>query len=170
MSGSINKVMLIGNVGRDPEIRRMNSGESVCNLSLATSETWNDKTTGERKEKTEWHRVVIFGDTLCRVAGEYVRKGAKLYVEGQIQSRKWVDQAGVEKVSTEIVITPFRGAFVMLDKREDRETIAADPPGPTPRTPQRPSTGALPGGAYSRPAPIKPRQPTPEYLDDEIPF
>ena len=110
MAGSVNKVILIGNLGKDPEIRRLGSGEPVVNLSLATSESWKDKSTGERKEKTEWHRVVIFNENIARVAEQYLKKGSKVYVEGQLQTRKWTDQSGQEKYSTEVVIQRFRRA------------------------------------------------------------
>jgi len=115
MAGSVNKVILVGNVGKDPEIRRTQDGRPIANLSLATSETWRDKATGERKEKTEWHRVVIFSEPLCKVVEQYVKKGSKLYVEGALQTRKWTDQSGVEKYSTEVVIQGFNGSLTMLD-------------------------------------------------------
>lgn len=115
---SVNKVILVGNVGRDPEIRHGNNGKAIVNLSVATSESWKDKATGERKEKTEWHRVVIFNEHLAEVAKNYVKKGSKVYVEGQIQTRKWTDQAGVEKYSTEIVLPMFRGELTLLDGRQ----------------------------------------------------
>ena len=115
MAGSVNKVILVGNVGKDPEIRRTQDGRPIANLSLATSETWRDKATGERKEKTEWHRVVIFSEPLCKVVEQYVKKGAKLYVEGALQTRKWTDQSGVEKYSTEVVLQGFNGSLTMLD-------------------------------------------------------
>ncbi len=117
MAGSVNKVILIGNLGRDPEIRRLNNGEQVCNLRLATTETWRDKASGERKERTEWHQIVIFNDNLTRVAEQYLKKGSKVYVEGQLQTRKWTDQSGVEKYSTEVVLQRFRGEMVLLDSR-----------------------------------------------------
>lgn len=117
MAGSVNKVILIGNLGRDPEIRTMQNGGRVANLSLATSESWNDKASGERREKTEWHRVVIFDDRLVDVVEKYTRKGSKLYIEGQLQTRKWTDQSGVEKYSTEVVLQRFRGVLTMLDSR-----------------------------------------------------
>ncbi len=117
MAGSVNKVILVGNVGKDPEIRRTQDGRPIANLSLATSETWRDKATGERKEKTEWHRVVIFSEPLCKVVEQYVKKGAKLYVEGQLQTRKWTDQSGAEKYSTEVVLQGFNGSLTMLDGR-----------------------------------------------------
>jgi single-strand DNA-binding protein len=115
MAGSVNKVILVGNVGKDPEIRRTQDGRPIANLSLATSETWRDKSTGERKEKTEWHRVVIFSEPLCKVVEQYVKKGSKLYIEGALQTRKWTDQSGAEKYSTEVVIQGFNGALTMLD-------------------------------------------------------
>jgi len=115
MAGSVNKVILVGNVGKDPEIRRTQDGRPIANLSLATSETWRDKSTGERKEKTEWHRVVIFSEPLCKVVEQYVKKGSKLYIEGALQTRKWTDQSGAEKYSTEVVLQGFSGTLTMLD-------------------------------------------------------
>ncbi len=115
MAGSVNKVILVGNLGKDPEVRRMTSGEPVVNLSIATSESWKDKSCGERKEKTEWHRVVIFNKNLADVAEKYLRKGSKVYVEGALQTRKWTDKDGAEKYSTEIVLQNFRGELTMLD-------------------------------------------------------
>jgi single-strand DNA-binding protein len=117
MAGSVNKVILVGNLGKDPETRRMQSGDPVVNLSLATSETWRDKASGERKEKTEWHRVVIFNKNLAEVAEKYLRKGSKVYVEGSLQTRKWTDKDGAEKYSTEIVLQNFRGELTMLDTK-----------------------------------------------------
>ena len=119
MAGSVNKVILVGNLGKDPEVRRMTSGEPVVNLSLATSESWRDKASGERKEKTEWHRVVIFNKNLADVAEKYLRKGSKVYVEGQLQTRKWTDKDGQEKYSTEVVLQNFRGELTMLDGRNE---------------------------------------------------
>ena len=117
MAGSVNKVVLIGNLGKDPEVRRMTSGEPVVNLSVATSETWKDKNSGERKERTEWHRVVIYNENLAKVAEQYLRKGSKVYLEGSLQTRKWTDKDGAEKYSTEVVLQRFRGELVMLDTR-----------------------------------------------------
>ncbi|RIK98182.1 MAG: single-stranded DNA-binding protein [Proteobacteria bacterium] len=117
MAGSVNKVILIGNLGADPEIRRTQDGRPIANLRIATSESWRDKATGERKEKTEWHRVVIFNEGLCRVAEQYLRKGSKVYIEGQLQTRKWTDQSGVEKYSTEVVLQGFNSNLTMLDGR-----------------------------------------------------
>jgi len=114
---SVNKVILVGNLGRDPESRTMSDGNPVVNLSVATSENWKDRNTGERREKTEWHRVVIFNENLARVAQNYLRKGSKVYVEGQLQTRKWTDQSGVEKYTTEVVLQRFRGGLTMLDAR-----------------------------------------------------
>jgi single-strand DNA-binding protein len=118
MAGSVNKVILVGNLGRDPETRRMGSGDPVVNLRIATSETWKDKSTGERKEKTEWHSVVIFNENLAKVAEQYLRKGSKVYIEGQLQTRKWQDQSGQEKYTTEIVLQRFRGELTILDGRQ----------------------------------------------------
>jgi len=117
MAGSVNKVILVGNLGKDPEVRRMTSGEPVVNLSVATSESWRDKASGERKERTEWHRVVIFNENLAKVAEQYLRKGSKVYLEGQLSTRKWTDKDGQEKYSTEVVLNRFRGELVMLDGR-----------------------------------------------------
>src|SRR6266403_158323 len=117
MAGSVNKVILVGNLGKDPEIRRTQDGRPIANLSVATSESWRDKATGERKEKTEWHRVVIFNEGLCKVAEQYLKKGAKVYIEGQLQTRKWTDQSGVEKYSTEVVLQNFNSTLTMLDGR-----------------------------------------------------
>jgi single-strand DNA-binding protein len=119
MAGSVNKVTLIGNLGRDPEVRFSQSGDKIANLSIATSESWNDKATGERKEKTEWHRVVIFNKFLADIAEKYLKKGSKVYVEGALQTRKWTDNAGIEKYSTEVVLGNFKGELTMLDGRGD---------------------------------------------------
>ena len=115
MAGSVNKVILVGNLGADPEIRRTQDGRPIANLRIATSETWRDKATGERKEKTEWHRVVIFNEGLCKVAEQYLKKGAKVYIEGALQTRKWTDQQGQEKYSTEVVLQGFNSVMTMLD-------------------------------------------------------
>ncbi len=117
MAGSVNKVILVGNLGKDPEIRRTQDGRPICNLSIATSENWRDKATGEKREKTEWHRVVIFSEPLCKVAEQYLKKGAKVYIEGQLQTRKWEDQGGQERYSTEVVLQGFNGTMTMLDGR-----------------------------------------------------
>jgi single-strand DNA-binding protein len=117
MSGSVNKVILVGNLGREPEIRTMQNGGKVCNLSVATSERWKDRTTGENQERTEWHRVVIFDDRLADVAERYLQKGSKVYLEGELQTRKWQDQSGQDRYSTEVVLRRFRGVLTMLDSR-----------------------------------------------------
>lgn len=117
MAGSVNKVILVGNLGADPEVRRLNSGDPVVSIRVATSETWRDKVSGERKEKTEWHSVVIFNDNLAKVAEQYLKKGMKVYVEGQLQTRKWQDQNGQDRYTTEIVLQKFRGELQMLDAR-----------------------------------------------------
>ncbi len=116
MAGSVNKVILVGNLGKDPEVRRMQDGRPVVNMSVATSESWRDKATGERKEKTEWHRVVIFNEGLAKIAEQYLKKGSKVYLEGALQTRKWTDQQGVEKYSTEVVLQGFNSALTMLDR------------------------------------------------------
>ena len=151
MSG-VNKVILIGHLGRDPDIRHTNDGTPICNLSVATSEGWTDKQSGERRERTEWHRVVIFNDKLGEIAQKYLRKGSKVYLEGQLATRKWTDQSGVEKYLTEVVLQRYRGELVMLgDPKNDGGQRTGEPGGDW----QRPGEGAAGGGAG---------------LDDEIPF
>lgn len=122
---SVNKVILVGNVGKDPEIRSTQGGKEIANLALATSESWKDKATGKRKEKTEWHRVAIFSDGLVNVVRQYVKKGSKLYIEGSLQTRKWTDQAGVERYTTEVVLQGFNSALVLLDKPEKQQVPAS---------------------------------------------
>ena len=157
MAGSVNKVILIGNLGRDPEIRTLGSGDRVANLRIATSETWRDRNSGERKERTEWHRVVIFNDNLVKVAESYLRKGSKVYVEGAIQTRKWTDQSGQEKFSTEVVLQKFRGELTMLDgKGGDAERDEGGYGGGFSSGPRQQSSG--------------PREDFSADLDDEIPF
>lgn len=117
MAGSVNKVILVGNLGRDPEVKSMQDGRSLVNMSIATSETWRDRNSGERKERTEWHRVVIFNDKLAEVAQKFLKKGAKVYLEGQLTTRKWTDQSGQERYTTEVVIPRFGGSLTMLDGR-----------------------------------------------------
>lgn len=174
MAGSVNKVILVGNLGADPEIRRLNSGDPVVNIRIATSETWRDKTTSERKEKTEWHNVVIFNDNLAKVAEQYLKKGMKVYVEGQLQTRKWQDQSGQDRYTTEVVLQKFRGELQMLDARGQGGGDAQvgysgsgagrssdfGQSGPTERggTAGRNGGGGGAGGGFSR------------DLDDEIPF
>jgi single-strand DNA-binding protein len=146
MAGSVNKVILIGNLGKDPEIRNTQAGDKIVSFSLATSETWNDKLSGERKERTEWHRIVVFNEHIAGVAEKYLRKGAKVYVEGQLQTRKWTDQSGQEKYSTEIVLARFKGEMTMLSGVNGAE---------------RPAARAEGGGYLPR---------TGSDMDDEIPF
>lgn len=156
MAGSVNKVILVGNLGADPEVRRLNSGDPVVNLRIATSESWRDKQSGERREKTEWHQVVIFNEGLAKVAEQYLRKGAKVYVEGQLQTRKWQDQNGNDRYSTEIVLQKFRGELQMLDSRGGDE----ERPARQESRPQRQQSYAdQSGGSYGH-----------RELDDEIRF
>ena len=117
MAGSVNKVILVGNLGRDPEVRSFQNGGKVCNLRIATSENWKDRNTGERREKTEWHSVAIFSEPLARIAEQYLRKGSKVYIEGQLETRKWQDQSGQDRYSTEVVLRPYRGELTLLDSR-----------------------------------------------------
>ena len=124
MAGSLNKVMIIGNLGRDPEVRSFQNGGKVCNLSIATSETWKDKNTGERREKTEWHSVAIFQEGLVRVAEQYLKKGSTVYIEGKLQTRKWQDQSGADKYSTEIVLQGFDGVMTMIGGRSDGGSVS----------------------------------------------
>jgi single-strand DNA-binding protein len=125
MAGSVNKVILVGNLGKDPEIRRTQDGRPIAHLSVATSENWRDKATGERREKTEWHRVVIFNEALCRVAEQYLKKGSKVYLEGQLQTRKWQDQSGQDKYTTEVVMN-FNSQLTMLDRAGERGDLGSD--------------------------------------------
>ncbi|PPB81276.1 single-strand DNA-binding protein [Albidovulum inexpectatum] len=161
MAGSVNKVILIGNLGADPEVRDFPSGGKVCNLRIATSETWRDRNTGERRERTEWHRVSIYNENLVRIAEQYLRKGSKVYIEGQLETRKWTDQSGQERYTTEIALRPYRGELTLLDSRgegagggggygDDRGFGGGSSGGA--------SSGGMSGGS-SRPE-----------LDDEIPF
>jgi single-strand DNA-binding protein len=158
MAGSVNKVILVGNIGRDPEIRTTQDGREIANLSLATSESWKDKMSGERKEKTEWHRVVVFNDNLVRTIKSYVKKGSKLYVEGALQTRKWTDQSGAERYSTEVVLQGFNGVLTMLDGPGGRSAGGDDEYGSAPSYDSAPRSGG------------SQRQPQPVELDDEIPF
>jgi single-strand DNA-binding protein len=172
MAGSLNKVTLIGNLGRDPEMRSTQDGNRMATFTVATSDTWRDRTSGERKERTEWHRVVIFNERLAEIAEKYLRKGSKIYLEGALQTRKWTDQGGQERTTTEIVLPKFRGELTMLDGAGGRGAAAGGPPSeddyddgyagePAPRaTPVMPGRGALAGrGRGMR-----------EDLDDDIPF
>src|ERR1700744_2547249 len=163
MAGSVNKVILVGNLGKDPEIRTLNSGDRVANLRIATSETWRDKSSGERKEKTEWHQVVIFNENIVKVAENYLRKGSTVYIEGAIQTRKWADAQGVEKYSTEIVLQKFRGELTMLGGRNDGASAGGGD-----------YAGASSGGgdfqSGGRAQGAGPRESFSADLDDEIPF
>jgi single-strand DNA-binding protein len=158
MAGSVNKVILIGNLGADPEIRRTQDGRPIANLRIATSDSWRDKATGERREKTEWHRVVIFNENLCRIAEQYLKKGSKVYIEGALQTRKWQDQSGQDRYSTEVVLQGFRGELTLLDRAGSSSSDAGSndngdfgSPGPTRK--------AAVAAAGSR-----------GDMDDEIPF
>ncbi|MBA1141712.1 single-stranded DNA-binding protein [Mesorhizobium neociceri] len=172
MAGSLNKVQLIGNLGADPEIRRLNSGDPVVNIRIATSESWRDKNSGERKEKTEWHNVVIFNENIAKVAEQYLKKGMKVYVEGQLQTRKWQDQSGADRYTTEIILQKFRGELQMLESRgqgdgdrgDDRGTSNNRSSGGGGRSSDFGGGGGFGGGQGG-----SSRQSSRE-LDDEIPF
>jgi single-strand DNA-binding protein len=172
MAGSVNKVILIGNLGADPEVRRLNSGDQVVNMRVATTETWRDKASGERKERTEWHNVVIFNENLGKIAEQYCKKGTKVYLEGQLQTRKWQDQSGADKYTTEVVLQRFRGELTLLDSRGgggERDSFPEEggaprsfgrPSGGGDRRPALSSGGGAGGGAGGGGGPI----------DDDIPF
>ena len=159
MAGSINKVILVGNLGRDPEVRSLQDGGKIVNLSIATSERWKDRNSGEQREKTEWHRVVIFNENLARVAEQYLSKGSTVYIEGQLQTRKWTDQQGVEKYTTEVVLQRYRGELTMLGGREP-SSISAPP-----------SDGGYGGSASSSSGDLpEPPMASSSVMDDDIPF
>ena len=167
MAGSVNKVIIVGNLGRDPEVRTFQNGGKVVNLNIATSETWRDKASGERKERTEWHRVSILNENLAKIAEQYLKKGSKVYIEGQLETRKWQDQAGVEKFTTEVVLRPYRGELTLLDGREGGSSgggsgggYMADQSGgrESGGYDSGPATGSAGGGGRSN------------DMDDEIPF
>jgi len=164
MAGSVNKVILVGNLGRDPEVRHAQNGNKIVQLSLATSESWKDKNTGERRERTEWHRVVIFNERLADVAEQYLRKGAKLYLEGQLATRKWTDNAGTERYTTEVVLQQFRGELQMLSGREGSGPPPAGGPDDYSTQGGGQASASQNGDTGSSPPP-----PDPD-LDDEIPF
>jgi len=182
MAGSVNKVILVGNLGRDPESRTLQSGGKVVNFSIATSETWTDKASGERKEKTQWHRIVIFNERIGEVVERYLKKGAKVYIEGALETRKFTDQSGAERETTEVVLKAFRGELVMLDGRGGGEGGATAEGGgsggfaPRERAPARVASGGGAGGGPGggdRPAQRGPSWDTPKRsndLDDDIPF
>ena len=158
MAGSVNKVILVGNLGRDPEVRHTNDGNPIVNLSIATSESWRDRSSGERRERTEWHRVVIFYDKLGEIAQKFLQKGSKVYLEGQLQTRKWNDQQGVEKYTTEVVLNRFRGELTMLDSRSSGNEFVAG------GEPESVAGGQFGGGSEQNVTPNA------SDLDDEIPF
>jgi single-strand DNA-binding protein len=187
MAGSVNKVILVGNLGADPEIRRTQDGRPICNLRLATSENWRDKNTGERREKTEWHTVVIFSEPLCKIVEQYLRKGSKIYIEGALQTRKWQDQSGQDRYSTEVVLQGFNSTLTMLDGRAGASGGGMSEDGGSQydsggyagggdnygggsggsRAPARSSGGGVSGGGRKR----EEAKPTfDKELDDEIPF
>jgi len=162
MAGSVNKVILVGNLGRDPEVRRLNSGSPVVSMRIATSESWRDKNSGERQERTEWHNVVIYNENLCKIAEQYLRKGSKVYIEGQLQTRKWQDQSGQDRYTTEVVLTRFRGELTLLDSRGEGGGQGSDRGSDFGRSSPMESGGGSRGGGGA-----------PSYaeeLDDEIPF
>ena len=160
MAGSVNKVILVGNLGSDPEVRNFQNGGKVCNLSLATSENWKDKNTGERRDKTEWHRVAIFSEPLVRVAEQYLRKGSKVYIEGQLETRKWQDQSGSDRYSTEVVLRPYRSELTMLDARGEGGSNNIEFSGHTDQGYQHENNSQSTQSA----------SPMSQDLDDEIPF
>ena len=164
MAGSVNKVILVGNLGRDPEIRSFQNGGRVANLSIATSESWRDKASGERKERTEWHRVAIFNDRLVEVVEKYLKKGAKVYLEGQLETRKWTDQSGAERYTTEVVLRQFRGELTMLDGRGGGGAGAGGGDDFAEEQPEPAYAGASAG-----PAPARGKRGG-GPLDDDIPF
>ncbi len=169
MAGSVNKVILIGNLGKDPEVRTLNSGDKVVNLRIATSETWRDRTSGERKERTEWHQVVIFNENLVKVAESYLKKGSTVYIEGALQTRKYTDQAGVEKYSTEIVLQKFRGELTMLGGRGGSDAGAGEEAGYGGG--RGDYSGGRAGGGFNQGRPAQNSGPKENFdLDDEIPF
>ncbi len=169
MAGSVNKVILVGNLGRDPEIRSMQDGGKIVQLSIATSESWRDRNSGERRERTEWHRVVIFNENLGKVAEQFLKKGSSVYIEGQLQTRKWTDQQGIEKYTTEVVLQRYRGELTMLGARSDASSaagygdIGADNQFDSTRNSGRFSDGEV---ENIGPGPLG----GPDDLDDEIPF
>lgn len=163
MAGSVNKVILVGNLGNDPEVRTFQNGGKVCNLSVATSERWKDRNTGENRERTEWHRVAIFSEPLVRIAEQYLRKGSKVYIEGQIETRKWQDQSGQDRYSTEVVLRPYRGELTLLDGRNEGGGGGNFGGGGGGGSMGYDDRGY--GGGNAQPSPAPSRD-----LDDEIPF
>jgi len=158
MAGSVNKVILVGNLGADPEIRHTQDGRPIANLRIATSESWRDRNTGERRERTEWHRVVIFNEGLCKIVEQYVKKGSKVYIEGQLQTRKWTDQSGQDRYSTEVVLQGFNSSLTMLDSRGGGGSGGGDFGGSSGGYDNGNYGGSQGGGNFN------------QDLDDEIPF
>ena len=180
MAGSVNKVIIVGNLGRDPEVRSFQNGGKVVNLNIATSETWRDKASGERKERTEWHRVSILNEPLAKIAEQYLKKGSKVYIEGQLETRKWQDQSGAEKYTTEIVLRPYRGELTLLDGREGGSGAAGgsyedrgapdDYQGGGSQVSGGYRGGAASGGASGGYGGSGPKTGSRSDMDDEIPF
>ncbi len=167
MAGSVNKVILVGNLGRDPEMRTTQDGQRIANFTLATSETWRDKVSGERKERTEWHRIVIFDERLAEIAEKYLKKGSKVYLEGSLQTRKWTDNAGQERTTTEVVLQRFRGGLTMLDSARGGAPAGAAEAFEEGYGEEAAPAALSPSGAHPR-SPASPRESG--DLDDEIPF
>jgi single-strand DNA-binding protein len=164
MSGSVNKVILVGNLGRDPEVRKLNSGDSVVNFSLATTESWRDKATGERKERTEWHNIVIFNENLGKIVEQYCKKGSKVYLEGQLQTREFTDREGNQRKTTEVVLQRFRGELTLLDSRGAASRSEAS---------ERDALEGSGAGNFGRSSPMEPtekRGRVADMIDDDIPF
>ncbi len=170
MAGSVNKVILIGNLGADPEIRRTQDGRPVANLRLATSDSWKDKTTGERREKTEWHRVVIFNENLCRIAEQYLKKGSKVFIEGALQTRKWQDQSGQDRYSTEVVLQGFRGELTLLDRAGGAGSAGGGGGGGDAGADEAGGEFGSPGPTRKVAAAASARGGAGADMDDEIPF
>jgi single-strand DNA-binding protein len=173
MAGSVNKVILVGNLGADPEIRSTNAGKPIANLSVATSESWKDRNTGERREKTEWHRVVIFNEGLTRIAEQYLKKGSKVYLEGQLQTRKWQDQSGADRYSTEVVLQGFNSTLTMLDSRAEGGGSYGAQAGGGDFGQSSPMDGGSGGGTGGGPGGGQGQAPAQNFsqdLDDEVPF
>jgi single-strand DNA-binding protein len=170
MAGSVNKVILVGNLGKDPEVRTTQDGTKIVSLTLATSENWTDRASGERKERTEWHRVVIFNDRIGEVAERYLRKGRKVYLEGALQTRKWTDQSGQERYTTEVVIGRFRGELVLIDSQRGEDSGMAEPGGGGGYRERAPASRPAAGGAPRSGGNPSWEAPKGGDLDDEIPF
>ena len=168
MAGSVKKVILLGNLGRDPDVRSSQDGSKIVNLSIATSERWKDRNSGEQREKTEWHRVVIFNENIARIAEQYLRKGSNVYIEGQLQTRKWTDQQGVEKYTTEIVISRFKGELTLLGTRGESQQLGSGDN--TQSNPYQSSQDTLQNSSTSGQSTVGGNLPPMNDLDDDIPF